>query len=68
MLALIKGVVYVSVVLSLKAILKSWQLYLSHSNLMFIGTHKTVEDGRYRIAHVSLIKGVVDVGAVPNPF
>ena len=38
MLALIKGVVNVDVVLSLKPILKFGN-YAYHSNLMFIGTH-----------------------------
>ena len=41
MLALIKGVVYVGVVLSVKPILKSWQLCLSFKLdvLTCIGTH-----------------------------
>ena len=38
MLSLIKGVVHVGVVLSLKSILKSWQLCLSFK-LDVIGTH-----------------------------
>ena len=39
MLALIKGVVNMGMVSPLKPILKSWQLYAYHSNLIFIGTH-----------------------------